>query len=142
MSGGANGWTMLDLSLGLNVAVLIPVCIGLLWNATWTQAAFGAPTPGPSPRLAAASDHRRPAGLRPAAVADLSDGSYDPARQDARVRLGLALPAPGVGGYDRARVVGHCPPTFSFDSVECGIFLDDGSYAKRNSPMNSTRHRR
>ena len=45
MSGGANGWTMLDLSLGLNVAVLIPVCIGLLWNATWTQAAFGAPTP-------------------------------------------------------------------------------------------------
>ncbi len=45
MSFGANGWTMLDLSLGLNVAVLIPVCIGLLMDAAWTRTAFGGPSP-------------------------------------------------------------------------------------------------
>jgi hypothetical protein len=37
--------TMTTLSLCLNVAVLVPVCGGLLADARWTQTAFGGRTP-------------------------------------------------------------------------------------------------
>ncbi len=37
--------TMTTLSLSLNIAVLIPVCLGLLLGARWTQDAFGDRTP-------------------------------------------------------------------------------------------------
>ena len=33
--------TLTTLSLSLNIAVLIPVCIGLLANAAWTRKAYG-----------------------------------------------------------------------------------------------------
>jgi hypothetical protein len=32
-------------SLGLNIAVLVPVCFGLLTKASWTLSAYGAETP-------------------------------------------------------------------------------------------------
>jgi hypothetical protein len=32
-------------SLGLNIAVLVPVCFGLITRAGWTLAAYGAETP-------------------------------------------------------------------------------------------------
>lgn len=35
---------MITLSLLLNIAVLIPVCAGLLTNANWVAAAYGEPT--------------------------------------------------------------------------------------------------
>jgi hypothetical protein len=37
--------TMMTLSLSLNIVVLIPVCIGLLWNARWARSAYGDATP-------------------------------------------------------------------------------------------------
>lgn len=37
--------TMIVLSLLLNIAVLTPVCAGLIMNAKWTEAAFGVATP-------------------------------------------------------------------------------------------------
>jgi hypothetical protein len=37
--------TMTILSLCLNVAVLIPVCLGLLRDAAWARAAYGDPSP-------------------------------------------------------------------------------------------------
>jgi hypothetical protein len=36
---------MVALSLLVNVAVLLPVCVGLLTNASWTTSAYGAGTP-------------------------------------------------------------------------------------------------
>lgn len=36
---------MLVLSLLLNIAVLIPVCLGLSTGAQWTEAGYGDPTP-------------------------------------------------------------------------------------------------
>jgi len=36
---------MVFLSLLINVAVLLPVCVGLLTNASWTTAAYGEATP-------------------------------------------------------------------------------------------------
>lgn len=36
---------MIVLSLLLNIAVLIPVCAGLLTNAAWTQQSYGEVTP-------------------------------------------------------------------------------------------------
>lgn len=36
---------LIKLSLGLNIAVLIPVCAGLLGNAAWTLSAYGEPSP-------------------------------------------------------------------------------------------------
>lgn len=36
---------MLTASLVLNLAVLVPVCAGLLLRARWTEPAFGPPTP-------------------------------------------------------------------------------------------------
>ena len=36
---------MIVLSLLLNVAVLVPVCVGLLSNASWTTSAYGEATP-------------------------------------------------------------------------------------------------
>ena len=32
-------------SLGLNIVVLVPVCLGIARNAGWAQACFGAPSP-------------------------------------------------------------------------------------------------
>ena len=37
--------TLITLSLSLNIAVLIPVCIGLLANAAWTRKAYGERSP-------------------------------------------------------------------------------------------------
>jgi hypothetical protein len=37
--------TMIALSLLLNIAVLIPVCIGLMTHAKWTRACYGETTP-------------------------------------------------------------------------------------------------
>lgn len=37
---------MINLSLLLNIAVLIPVCSGLITNADWAQASYGAATAG------------------------------------------------------------------------------------------------
>jgi hypothetical protein len=51
---------MIVLSLLINVAVLVPVCAGLLSNASWTTSAYGEATParairrrgpGPAPRI-------------------------------------------------------------------------------------------
>jgi len=36
---------MVFLSLLINVAVLLPVCVGLLTNASWTTSAYGEATP-------------------------------------------------------------------------------------------------
>jgi hypothetical protein len=36
---------MVLLSLLLNVAVLVPVCAGLVWNAPWTRSVYGEDTP-------------------------------------------------------------------------------------------------
>ena len=36
---------MVALSLLVNVAVLLPVCVGLLTNASWTTSAYGEETP-------------------------------------------------------------------------------------------------
>jgi hypothetical protein len=36
---------MITLSLLLNIAVLIPVCTGLLMNAAWTKTSYGDSTP-------------------------------------------------------------------------------------------------
>jgi uncharacterized membrane protein len=36
---------MVVLSLLVNVAVLVPVCVGLLTNASWTTSAYGEATP-------------------------------------------------------------------------------------------------
>jgi len=36
---------MVVLSLLVNVAVLLPVCVGLLTNASWTTSAYGEGTP-------------------------------------------------------------------------------------------------
>ncbi|MEM9597669.1 MAG: hypothetical protein AAGD06_25610 [Acidobacteriota bacterium] len=36
---------MITASLLLNVAVLLPVCFGILTNAPWAQEAYGGPTP-------------------------------------------------------------------------------------------------
>ncbi|KPF81065.1 hypothetical protein IP78_05850 [Brevundimonas sp. AAP58] len=36
---------MITAALLLNVAVLVPVCFGLLTSAKWTAAAYGQPTP-------------------------------------------------------------------------------------------------
>ncbi len=37
--------TLITLSLSLNIAILIPVCIGLLANAAWTRKAYGERSP-------------------------------------------------------------------------------------------------
>jgi hypothetical protein len=37
--------TLITLSLGLNIAVLVPVCFGLLTRAGWTLTAYGPETP-------------------------------------------------------------------------------------------------
>ena len=37
--------TMLILSLLLNIAVLVPVCVGLMMQAGWTQVSYGEATP-------------------------------------------------------------------------------------------------
>ena len=36
---------LITLSLGLNIAVLIPVCTSLVAKARWTNAAYGPPSP-------------------------------------------------------------------------------------------------
>lgn len=36
---------MISLSLWLNIAVLIPVCAGLITNAAWTRSSYGEATP-------------------------------------------------------------------------------------------------
>ena len=36
---------LITLSLGLNIAVLIPVCASLIANLRWTDAAYGPPSP-------------------------------------------------------------------------------------------------
>lgn len=45
MSHSEKMTTMVQLSLLLNVLVLVPVCAGLLLNARWVQQAFGSRTP-------------------------------------------------------------------------------------------------
>jgi len=37
---------MITLSLLLNIAVLIPVCIGLIMNTSWAQSSYGVATSG------------------------------------------------------------------------------------------------
>lgn len=37
--------TLIIASLGLNIAVLVPVCLGLLTRAEWTAAAYGPDSP-------------------------------------------------------------------------------------------------
>lgn len=36
---------MIAVSLALNIAVLIPVCLGILRDAAWANAAYGPPSP-------------------------------------------------------------------------------------------------
>lgn len=43
---------MIFISLGLNLAVLVPVCSGLFVNAAWAEGAYGGPTPARSILLA------------------------------------------------------------------------------------------
>ena len=39
---------LITISLLINVAVLVPVCIGLVTDAAWVQAVYGPPSPGRS----------------------------------------------------------------------------------------------